>query len=382
MRFVEGPKKKKRLTIAIALALIVAGAVLAFGPTALLTLWDAHIARLRQAYTGRWMAKHLAHPGTRANVAQAPVITPGPDGYLLEIPRLNLQLVVHMLEPIALTGVPTPTLTRYGLGQIPYTAVLKNVSPGGDGTAAIAGHRTTHGAPFRHLDVLKPGDLILVRKGTEIQQWRVSLNTVIAPTDVEAIRSHPGVRRLVLLACTPPFSAKSRLMIVAGLSGAAPAVAAASTPRPLMPAQRPPVNGDSHRTAQTAVPAAHTAIHSRHASKADVADAKNSVSVLKTARSAAQNNDGTVKRVSGGIQRRDIGASKAHDGAPVHHDAGVSHAANVPHERGGATHTRAGASNRLPHAPSTPAPASNPPAGPSNTPADASSTPADSSNTP
>jgi LPXTG-site transpeptidase (sortase) family protein len=120
-----------------------------------------------------------------------------------------------MLEPVALTGVPTPTLTRYGLGQIPYTTVLANVSPGADGTAAIAGHRTTHGAPFRHLDLLQPGDLILVRKGPATQQWQVSDTAVIAPTDVNAIRSRPGVPRLVLLACTPPFSAKSRLMVVA-----------------------------------------------------------------------------------------------------------------------------------------------------------------------
>jgi sortase A len=222
--------RKRRSTIGIALALIVAGVGLIFGPTLAINLWDAHIARLRAVRTAQWMAKHLrptaVPPRTSPKAAETPVIAPGGAGYLLEIPRLGLRLVVHMLEPVALTGVPTPVLTRYGLGQIPYTTALRNVSPGGDGTTAIAGHRTTHGAPFRHLDTLKPGDLILVRKGAQVQQWVVEQQAVIAPTDVEAIRSHPGVRRLVLLACTPPFSAKSRLMISARLAAAtAPTVA-------------------------------------------------------------------------------------------------------------------------------------------------------------
>jgi sortase A len=219
-------RSKKRSQLGIALALLVAGVVLIFGPTLALNLWDSYLAHMRDTDTARWMAKHLAHApagtrsGGRSQPAVTSVIAPGRDGYLLEIPRLNLRLVVHMLEPIALTGVPTPTLTRYGLGEIPYTTTLRNVSPGGNGTTAIAGHRTTHGAPFRRLDLLQPGDRILVRKSARVQEWRVSGTAVIAPTDVDAIRSHPGKRRLVLLSCTPPFSAQSRLMVVAEPAGA------------------------------------------------------------------------------------------------------------------------------------------------------------------
>jgi LPXTG-site transpeptidase (sortase) family protein len=228
--------KKRHATVGIALALIIAGGLLTFGPTLALNLWDAHLARLRDAQTARWMATHLrpaaVHVGSarRAAPAGLGVITPGRDGYLLEIPALNLRLVVHTLEPAALMGVPTPTLTRYGLGQIPYTAQLRNVSPGGNGTTAIAGHRTTHGAPFRHLDLLKPGDVILVRKGARVQQWRVTASAVIAPTDVDAIRSHAGAQRLVLLACTPPFSDQSRLMIVAEPAALAPVIATSTVP--------------------------------------------------------------------------------------------------------------------------------------------------------
>ena len=34
--------------------------------------------------------------------------------------------------------------------------------PGAPGTAAIAGHRTTYGAPFRHLDKLRAGDPVTI----------------------------------------------------------------------------------------------------------------------------------------------------------------------------------------------------------------------------
>ena len=44
---------------------------------------------------------------------------------------------------------------RRGPGHYPDTPL-----PGEHGTTAIAGHRTTHGAPFRTVDKLHPGDRI------------------------------------------------------------------------------------------------------------------------------------------------------------------------------------------------------------------------------
>ena len=202
-------RNKQRSTTGIALVLMALGAVCAFGPTLAINALDAYVAGIHRAETARWIAAHVP----RGTPRSAGIITPGRGGYLLEIPRIGVQLVVHMLEPVVLSGVNTPTLRHYGAGQVPFTAALGDVSPGEDGTAVVAGHRTTYGAPFRHLDALKPGDVILLRQGTAMQQWRVDRSAVISPLDLDAIRSHPGVRRLVLLACTPPFSARARLMI-------------------------------------------------------------------------------------------------------------------------------------------------------------------------
>src|SRR5215207_4730185 len=46
---------------------------------------------------------------------------------------------------------------RKGPGHYPETPL-----PGEPGTTAIAGHRTTYGAPFRDIDDLDPGDRIVV----------------------------------------------------------------------------------------------------------------------------------------------------------------------------------------------------------------------------
>ena len=200
---------RRRSTTGIALVLMALGGLCAFGPTLAINALDAYVAGIHRAETARWIAAHVPRGAARS----AGVIKPGRDGYLLEIPRIGVQLVVHMLEPVVLSGVNTPTLRHYGAGQVPFTAALGDVSPGEDGTAVVAGHRTTSGAPFRHLDALKPGDVILLRQGTAIQEWRVERSAVISPLDLDVIRSHPGVRRLVLLACTPPFSARARLMI-------------------------------------------------------------------------------------------------------------------------------------------------------------------------
>jgi sortase A len=145
------------------------------------------------------------------------VVTPGRDGYLLLIPSIGLRAVVRELEPAVFSGRNTPALKRYGLGQVPYTSVLRNVSPGAVGTAAIAGHRTTSGAPFRHLNRLRPGALIIVRKGGVEQRWVVVRSQTVPPGAVEAIASRPGTRSLVLLACSPPFSARERLIVHARL---------------------------------------------------------------------------------------------------------------------------------------------------------------------
>jgi sortase A len=94
--------------------------------------------------------------------------------------------------------------------------------PGVAGTTAIAGHRTTYLAPFRHIDSLRPGDHILLDMPYAHFTYTVIGQRVVAPTDVSAAVSEVGYSRLVLSACTPLFSAAKRLLVYATLTRTVP----------------------------------------------------------------------------------------------------------------------------------------------------------------
>jgi sortase A len=233
----------------VACALIVCGAVLALGVPYLVEFSDSRIARTRQRETDAWVGRYDSTferspsptriPGTRgsakgrttAPAGRTAVVAPGAEGYLLIIPRIGVRTVVRLLETDVFSGRNTPALRRYGLGQVPYTRLLRNVSPGADGTAAIAGHRTTSGAPFRHIDRLRPGDVILIRKRGVEQRWVVVGSATVPPSAVGVIKSRRGLKRLAILACSPPFSARERLVVTARLA----AVAMSSTRSRLQP---------------------------------------------------------------------------------------------------------------------------------------------------
>jgi sortase A len=90
--------------------------------------------------------------------------------------------------------------------------------PGAPGTAAIAGHRTTYGAPFRRLDDVHPGDTIEVQMPYGTFTYRAVNRRIVRPGRVDVLRAS-GRDRLVLTACHPLFSAKRRIVITATLIG-------------------------------------------------------------------------------------------------------------------------------------------------------------------
>src|SRR5271168_2063383 len=107
--------------------------------------------------------------------------------------------------------------------------------PGVAGTTAIAGHRTTYLAPFRHIDELHRGSRILLNMPYAHFTYTVIGERVVAPTDVNAAIAEVGHSRLVLSACTPLFSAAKRLLVFARLTRTVPVGAARRLPgRPVI----------------------------------------------------------------------------------------------------------------------------------------------------
>ncbi len=109
--------------------------------------------------------------------------------------------------------------------------------PGQAGNVAIAGHRTTYGAPFNNLNALKVGDQIsLTSNSGEQLTYVVSATPVaVSPKDVAVLNSGAD-NRLTLTTCNPRFSSSQRLVAVADLTtphtvAASPTVAPSAIPR-------------------------------------------------------------------------------------------------------------------------------------------------------
>ena len=107
----------------------------------------------------------------------------------------------------------------------------KRSFPGVAGTTAIAGHRTTYLAPFRHIDLLKPGQPHRAEHALRALHLHASPASGWSWPDDVALRSpRSATRRLVLSACTPLFSAEKRLLVFARLTRTVPVGAARVLP--------------------------------------------------------------------------------------------------------------------------------------------------------
>jgi sortase A len=122
----------------------------------------------------------------------------------LRIPRIGVRAVV-------VRGT-APAHLRDGPGLLDGAPL-----PGQGGTTAIAGHRTTYGAPFRHLDALRRGDTISLRLPYGIFRYSVEGRRIVAPGDLSVLR-RVGHDRVVLSACHPLFSAAQRIVVLARLT--------------------------------------------------------------------------------------------------------------------------------------------------------------------
>jgi sortase A len=124
----------------------------------------------------------------------------------LWIPSVGIEAVT------VVQGVEREDL-KEGPGHYPNTAF-----PGELGNAAIAGHRTTYGGPFRDLPDVEVGDEIsLVTLNGEFI-YRVTDMIVVNPDEGWVIQTtDPTVATLTLTTCTPLHTARQRFVVFAEL---------------------------------------------------------------------------------------------------------------------------------------------------------------------
>ncbi|MFJ4715657.1 class E sortase [Streptomyces sp. NPDC088785] len=143
---------------------------------------------------------------------------------VLSIPRLGLRV------PVA-QGVSKPNVLNHGyVGHYPGTA-----QPGGVGNFALAGHRNTHGEPFRYINRLRRGDTVSVRTRDATYTYVVDRTLgrtsardggVIAPVPRSRVVPSAGYASagyyITLTTCTPEFTSRYRLVVWGKLSRMTP----------------------------------------------------------------------------------------------------------------------------------------------------------------
>lgn len=143
-------------------------------------------------------------------------LAPGTAVAALEFRRPGSNEPIVRKNPLyVIQGVTLADLQR-GPGHYPGTAM-----PGQKGNFAVAGHRTTYGAPFFNLDQLRKGDEVRVtRRDGKKFVYRVHTQQIVAPGDTWVIEPDPlkrGKKTLTLTTCNPRFSNAERLIVFAEL---------------------------------------------------------------------------------------------------------------------------------------------------------------------
>jgi sortase A len=150
-------------------------------------------------------------PTTTTTAPPSPPLPPSGDAVAqIRIPKIGV-------DDIVVNGVGVDDL-RKGPGHYPATPL-----PGQLGNSAIAGHRTTYGAPFGNLDQISNGDEIFFRTLQGAFVYRVYSQSVVDPSDVAVLAPDPNLPATVTLTtCNPKYSAAQRLIVQASLESPNP----------------------------------------------------------------------------------------------------------------------------------------------------------------
>ncbi|MFD7085512.1 class E sortase [Streptomyces sp. NPDC059918] len=166
----------------------------------------------------------------------APAAPPGGDGAGGTVPAGQGFAVLHipslgMESPIAQGVSKTKVLDQGMVGHYDGTGGPASAMPGDkEGNFALAAHRNSHGEPFRRINRLHAGDLVVVETRdtyytyeitSSLPQTSPSNTAVVRPVPEGSGFTAPG-RYLTLTTCTPEFTSTYRLVVWGKLASERP----------------------------------------------------------------------------------------------------------------------------------------------------------------
>jgi LPXTG-site transpeptidase (sortase) family protein len=159
-----------------------------------------------------WWQNHINHQpqklsklvrSTKSSKVYAQPAKPTPNGEWLVIPKLSMKQQIQ-------EGDSKYTVNK-GVWHYPLAG-----SPSNGGNTVLIGHRFTYKGPsvFFHLDLLKPADSLTLYWNSKQYNYKIQQIKVVSPTDT-SIEKQTEDERLTIYTCTPLWSDKSRLVIIA-----------------------------------------------------------------------------------------------------------------------------------------------------------------------
>ncbi|MEV0275006.1 class E sortase [Streptomyces sp. NPDC050610] len=177
-------------------------------------LWWTNVIAHQQAGGAANSLQHKWDKGD-GDDRSAGAFSPGQGFAIIYIPKLDVK------APIA-EGISKPKVLDRGMVGHYADGALKTAMPWDKkGNFALAGHRNTHGEPFRYINQLKPGDKVVVETKSAyftyemtsaLPQTAPSNTSVIRPVPTGSGFTKPG-RYITLTTCTPEFTSTYRMIV-------------------------------------------------------------------------------------------------------------------------------------------------------------------------
>ncbi|MFJ9176867.1 class E sortase [Streptomyces sp. NPDC102360] len=140
---------------------------------------------------------------------------PGQGFAILYIPKLDV------VVPIA-EGISKPQVLDKGMvGHYDKDSIPTAMPDAKKGNFAVAGHRNTHGEPFRFINRLEPGDPIVVETQDKYYVYKMaSILPQTMPSNTSVLNPIPAGsgftkagRYITLTTCTPEFTSTYRMIV-------------------------------------------------------------------------------------------------------------------------------------------------------------------------
>ncbi|MER5883919.1 class E sortase [Streptomyces sp. NPDC001941] len=207
--------RARKDSVGVVMSRVVGELFITFGVVMLLfvtyQLWWTNIRAGQQADK----ATHQIQDDWAKGSGTPEAFEPGQGFAIMHIPKLDV--VVPIAEGISKEKV----LDRGMVGHYSEGGLKTAMPSAKQGNFAVAGHRNTHGEPFRYINRLTKGDPIVVETRDAyytyemesiLPQTSPSNVSVIAPVPEGSGFTKPG-RYLTLTTCTPEFTSTYRMIV-------------------------------------------------------------------------------------------------------------------------------------------------------------------------